>query len=247
MERICWNCKYFQANDSGGDYPNGGICRRYAPKGRDTNGLAANRRFMEMQFGIVNETIYKAANSPLPLFLAQQATGALPSIAAAGGYNGNGIWPCLNDGNWMLETITLRCSLANTGADTVVNPKFQVEVYRVNGTDITLYHTIDLDPGSGDPIGTEGDTDDAFCRAFSENLYPDNATGLHCPAFGGFAIKLTDDDPGLVGEIRNPIIGVLMSRYINAITNATFPYMQRGDSMQCGDWVPNPGSIPALP
>lgn len=249
MLRICWNCKFFEHDDSGGDFPNGGICRRYAPQGRDTNGLAANRRYIELQLGRISETIFKAADSPLSLFLNQQATAALPSLEAAAGYNGNGVWPCLIDGNWMLEAISLRCSLANTGAASVGDPKFQVEAYVMDsdGDGMTLYHTVDLDPGSGDPVGIEGNTSDGLCRAFASDLYPDNASGMHAPAFGGYAIKLTDDDPDLIGEIRNPMIGVLLSQYIPAIINATFPYLQRGDSMQCGDFVANSGSIPALP
>lgn len=248
MERICWNCKFFQHDDSGGAFPNGGVCRRYAPQGRDTNGLAANKQLIEVQFGIVDETIYKAANSPLPLFLNQQATAALPCIAAAGGYNANTIWPWLNDGNWTLEGMRVMASLANTGAATVgANPVLQIEAYIVDGTTKTLYHTVDLELGAGDTVGIEGNVTDSLCRWLVTDLYQANATAMHAPAFGGFAVKLTDDNPDLIGEIRNPMLSVLLSRYVPAITNATFAYLQRGDSMQCGDFVPTTGSDPALP
>lgn len=248
MNRICWNCKYFGNDSSGGTFPNGGVCRRYAPQGRDTNGLAANKQLYEVQFGIVGETIYKASNSPLPLYLNQQATGALPDLAASGGYNANTIWPWLNDGNWALEAMRVMASLCNTGADSVgTDPVLQVEAYKIDGTTKTLYQTVDLELGTGDSVGIEGNTSDSLCRFLVDDLYTANATVLHAPGFGGFAIKLTDDNPNLVGEIRNPMLSVLLSRYVPAITNATFPYLQRGDVMQCGDFVPNSGTIPPLP
>jgi hypothetical protein len=247
MNEICWNCKYFDHDSQGGAFPNGGACRRYAPRGRDTNGLAANKRFIEYQFGLVSETIYKAANSPLALFMNQQGTGVLPSLAAAAGYNANTYWPMLNDGSWCLEAMSFCCSLANTGADSVGDPKLQIESYVVDGTTKTLYHTVDLDIASGDPVGVEGNATDGFCRAFATGLYTDNATVMHAVNFGGYAVKLTDDDPDLIGEIRNPMLSVLMSRYIPEITNASFPYLQRGDTMTCGDFVQSTGTIPALP
>lgn len=245
-DKICWNCRFFEADDTQGTYS--GKCRRYAPSGVDANGYTTDftRNSHLVQMGRVDEGIMTSIDSPVITYITQ-GVQVLPTAGGAG-FAGDNCFPFVIGRGHRLAKMTVQSLLMNVGAATVgSSPVFKIGIYAIEQSTDTLIHTIEV-PIPPANLGIAGNlTPNMFAFEYSLPIpWPPSSF----PDAQMWAAKfiLESGDSNVVGEIDNTIVAAELDYYGTA-ENAiiAFPWIIAGNTEWCGDFQKNSGEIPVLP
>lgn len=246
MSRICWNCRYFDHDDSLGTYS--GKCRRHAPRAVDANGLANDytRNSHRVQMGRVDEGIMTSVDSPVALYITQ-GVQVLPTSGGAG-LAGDNCFPFTIGGGHRLAKVHVSSILMNTGAASVgANPVFKVGLYVIGETTDTLMHTVEI-PIPAAQVGIAGNLTNNFIQLdyTLPTPWPDPPSDVGRLWAARFILE--SGDPNIIGEIDNTMIAGEIDYYgMEPYAPAAFPWMIEGNVQRCGQFLMNSGTIPALP
>lgn len=245
MERLCWNCHFFEHDPELNPYS--GKCRRNAPKGLDANTLyvTGQQQAHLFKLGLIDSTIFKSADSPLNLFANAESPFTLP-MSDGNGFNANGCFPLFTTPAHKVTTVSFQCSLVNTGAATVGdNPILEIGVYAVtaNADVLAFLVEIPIPPAS---VGVAGNTTDNLVLVHHNIPVP-------LPEGGGvggtFAAKihLYSGDENKIGEIRNPFLATEIEEVSETYAGPAFPWISRGNIDWCGEFKQSVETVPPLP
>lgn len=242
--RICWNCRWFEADDTQGTYS--GKCRRHAPRGFDSNSYVGDvtRNSHRVQMGRVNNGIMTSAASPINTYITQ-GVNVLPT-ANGSGFAGDGCFPFTIGPGHKLTKIHVETLLMNTGAATVgTNPVFKMGIYTVDESTDTLVNTLEIPVPAAD-VGIAGNTtNNMFSVDYTlATPWPESELGV-----GLWAMKfiLESGDENIIGEIDNTIVSGELDFYGPSPTDERlFPWIIEGNTFWCGEFQKQTGTIPVL-
>lgn len=243
--RLCWNCRYFEHDDSLGTYS--GKCRRHAPHAIDANGLATDftRNSHRVQMGRVDEGIMTSINSPVALYITQ-GIQVLPTSGGAG-LAGDNCFPFTIGGGHRLSKVHVSSLLMNTGAASVgANPVFKIGLYIIGETTDSLQTTLEI-PIPPEYVGVAGNLTNHFFNY--DYVLPTPWPDPPLPVGRLWAAKfiLEAGNANVIGEIDNTMIAGELDYYGTEYQHAAFPWIVAGNTARCGKFKQNNGVIPALP
>lgn len=246
MSRICWDCRYFDHDDTMGTYS--GKCRRHAPHGVDANTFVtdATRNAHRVQMGRVDNGIMTSAVSPVNLYITQ-GIQVLP-VSNGSGFAGDGCFPFTIGGGHRITKIHVSSLLMNTGAASVgANPVFKIGIYTVDESADNLATTLQI-PIPPAYVGIAGNLTNHFFHLDYPlpNPWPD----YDIPNGGLWAAKfiLESGDSNIIGEIDNTIVSAELDFYgSDPSEQRLFPWVTSGNTFWCGEFQKNSGVIPVLP
>lgn len=246
IDRICWNCRFFEADDELATYS--GKCRRHAPRGMDANSFATDvtRNSHRVQMGKVDSGIMTSAVSPVNLYITQ-GIQVLP-VSSGNGFAGDDCFPFTIGGYHKITKLHVTSLLMNVGAASVgENPVFKIGIYNVEETADTLGTTLEI-PIPAAYVGIAGNLTNNLFHLDYPLPTPWPETPI-MPNGGIWAAKfiLESGDSNVIGEIDNTIVSAEIDFYGTSPTDERlFPWITEGNTFWCGEFQKNTGDIPVL-
>lgn len=233
----CSLCNFFKSNTILS--ANSGECHRFAPTGKDANGMSNGLRDAKYyEAGTILDSIFTETDVYLyknQFELLDEADPLPVSKGTAAGLDSNEVFPFNPPFGLSIFSIQCTASLANTGADTVGTlPVLKLKIFRINGPNATLVTTLEMPTQSLSNIGIFGNATDAFVRFSS---YVDPVVSISSASLFGFEIELdTTNSPDYIAEIRNPMVMIRCYRF----WSPTNPFSMIPDKtiIRCGDFKP---------
>lgn len=250
VNRLCWNCHFFIADDSGSLLT--GICCRKAPTGADFNSFGmVDKLSYRFDFGLISPIGEIIGEEKVAMHLAGvQAAPASCSTADTVGFNANNIAPyLLPEGGFRVVKLQVAASLLNSGAVTVGdNPILTLQPVSVRG-DTQLQ-------GAEIPIPIPPALVQPFANINNLFLDIDVEVELENPIVSGlvgFRVDLEKTGENEIAEAKNLKIGLTLATNASlaSITppdsKAKWAQITDGSTQYCGDFKVQTETIPTIP
>jgi hypothetical protein len=251
VERICWNCKFFAADDP--ETLLTGVCRRHAPRGVDYSSLNLPEQTdsrIDIGHCLAAGTMVGDALIPLHILGAGDALPATCHAANDTGMNANDILPLELPKPWRPVRVRVSASRLNTGAATVgANPILKIQPIIIGGDAQGAGETIEIVCDGADCQPHDTGTD-----KFVDFQYVFPLANLVNGGLVGFRATLDGTSEDEIAQVRNLKIGLLLGDNIGTAgspspikSKAKWAVISLGNTDFCGEFEKAISTIPPIP
>jgi hypothetical protein len=251
VERICWNCKFFEADDP--ETLLTGVCRRHAPRGVDFSSYGLPEQTdSRIDIGHCLAAGTMVGDALIPLFNLGAGDALPPTCHAANGtgMNANDILPLELPSPWRPVRAYVSASRLNTGAASVgANPVLKIQPISIEGDSQIPGETIEIICDGADCQAHDTGTDN-----FVDFQYVFPLTNPVLSGLVGFRATLDGTSEDEIAQVRNLKIGLLLADNIgsagapNPITSkAKWAVISLGNTDFCGEFEKAIATIPPIP